>query len=54
MLRCLVYIIDTMRKHDIVWGVGRGSSVASYVIHLLGVHKVNSVKYNIDLKEFFK
>ena len=54
MLRCLVYIIDTMRKHDIVWGVGRGSSVASYVLYLLGVHKVNSVKYNIDLKEFFK
>ena len=24
MLRCLVYIIDTMRKHNIVWGVGRG------------------------------
>lgn len=54
MLRCLVYIIDTMRKHDIVWGVGRGSSVASYVLYLLGVHKVDSVKYNIDLKEFFK
>jgi hypothetical protein len=24
------------------------------VLYLLGVHKVDSVKYNIDLKEFFK
>ena len=42
ILRALIYIIDTMRKHDIVWGVGRGSSVASYVLYLLGIHKVDS------------
>ena len=51
ILRALIYIIDTMRKHDIVWGVGRGSSVAGYVLYLLGIHKVDS-RYNLDIKEF--
>ena len=54
MLRILIYIIETMRKHKLVWGVGRGSSVASYVLYLLGVHKVNSLKHNLDIKEFLK
>jgi len=54
VLRILIYIIETMRKHGLVWGVGRGSSVASYVLYLLGVHKVNSLKYNLDIKEFLK
>ena len=54
VLRVLIYIIDTMRKHDIVWGVGRGSSVASYVLFLLGVHKVNSHKYSLNIREFLK
>jgi DNA polymerase III alpha subunit len=50
----LIYIIDTMRKNNIVWGVGRGSSVASYILYLLGVHKVDSVKYNLHIEEFLK
>ena len=43
-----------MRENNIVWGVGRGSSVASYVLFLIGIHKVNSLKYNLDIKEFLK
>jgi DNA polymerase III alpha subunit len=54
VLKLLKYLIDTMRKNDIVWGVGRGSSVASYVLYLLGVHKIDSVKYNLDITDFFK
>ena len=54
LLRQMKYIVDTLRKNGIVWGVGRGSSVASYVLHLLGVHKINSIKYDIPLNEFFK
>jgi len=54
ILQVLIYIIDTMRSNDIVWGVGRGSSVASYVLYILGVHKVDSLKYNLDIKEFLK
>jgi len=54
VLQFLKYMVDTLRKNNIVWGVGRGSSVASYVLYLLGVHKVNSIKYNLDPTEFLR
>ena len=54
ILQLLIYIVDTMRKNNLVWGVGRGSSVASYILYLLGVHKIDSHKYNLDIKEFLK
>jgi DNA polymerase III alpha subunit len=54
VLRTMKYIVDTLRKNNIVWGVGRGSSVASYVLFLLGVHKIDSIKYDLPIEEFFK
>jgi DNA polymerase III alpha subunit len=54
LLRYLKYFVDTMRKNNIVWGLGRGSSVASYVLYLLGVHKVNSLYYDLPIEEFLK
>lgn len=54
LLFYLKYLVDTMREHNIVWGVGRGSSVASYVLYLIGVHKVDSLKYKLDIHEFLK
>jgi DNA polymerase III alpha subunit len=54
LLYYLKYLVDTMRENNIVWGVGRGSSVASYVLYLLGVHKIDSIKYELDIKEFLK
>ena len=54
LLFYLKYLVDTMRENNIVWGVGRGSSVASYVLFLLGVHKIDSLKYNLDIHEFLK
>jgi DNA polymerase III alpha subunit len=54
MLRYLKYLVDTMRKNNVVWGVGRGSSVASFVLFLLGVHKINSVYYDLSIDEFLK
>lgn len=54
LLFYLKYLVDTMRENKIVWGVGRGSSVSSYVLYLLGVHKINSLDYNLDIKEFLK
>jgi DNA polymerase III alpha subunit len=54
VLLCIKYLVDYMREHDIVWGVGRGSSVASYCLYLIGVHKVDSIKYQLDIKEFLK
>lgn len=54
LLKTLKYLVDTLRKNNIVWGVGRGSSVASYVLFLIGVHKIDSVKYNLDWQEFLR
>jgi len=54
LLRMMKYIVDTLRSNKILWGVGRGSSVASYALFLLGVHKIDPIKYNIPITEFFK
>lgn len=54
LLYYLKYLVDTMRKNNIVWGVGRGSSVSSYILFLLGIHKVDSLRYNLDIHEFLK
>ena len=54
VLRAMKYVVDTLRSNDIVWGVGRGSSVASYVLFIIGVHKIDSVKYKLPINEFFK
>ena len=54
LLRYLKYLVDTLRKNNLVWGVGRGSSVASYILFLLGVHKIDSLYYNLDIGEFLK
>lgn len=54
LLRYLKYLVDTMRQHDIVWGVGRGSSVASFVLFLIGIHRINSLYYDLSIDEFLK
>jgi hypothetical protein len=54
LLRYLKYLVDTLRKNNVVWGVGRGSSVASYVLFLLGVHKIDSLYYELSVDEFLK
>lgn len=54
LLRWLKYFVDTCTKNKIVWGVGRGSSVSSYVLYIIGVHQINSIKYNLDWREFLR
>jgi DNA polymerase III alpha subunit len=54
LLRYLVYLVDVMKSHNIVWGVGRGSSVASFVLYLLQVHRVNSITYDLDPAQFLR
>lgn len=54
LLRWLVYLVDTMRTNRIVWGVGRGSSVASFVLYKLGVHRINSLHYDLDPAQFLR
>lgn len=54
LLCYLKYLVDTMRENNIVWGVGRGSSVASFVLYKIGLHKIDSIKYDLDFYEFMK
>ena len=54
LLKYLKYLVDTMRSNNIVWGVGRGSSVASFVLFLLEVHRINSLYYDLSIDEFLK
>jgi len=54
LLRYLTYLVDVMRENAIIWGVGRGSSVASHVLYKLGVHRIDSLYYNLDISEFLR
>ena len=52
---CVInYVINTLRSYNVVWGIGRGSCVASYVLYLIGVHDVDSVKYELDHTDFLR
>jgi DNA polymerase III alpha subunit len=54
LLRYLKYLVDVMQTNRLIWGVGRGSSVASYVLYLMRVHRVNSMFYDLDPAEFLR
>ena len=54
LLRYLKYLVDTLKANHMIWGVGRGSSVASYVLYLLGVHRIDSIFYDLDPSEFLR
>jgi DNA polymerase III alpha subunit len=54
LLRYLTYLVEIMKSNSIIWGVGRGSSVASYVLYKLGVHRIDSMYYDLDPLEFLR
>ena len=54
LLKYLKFLVDVMQKNNLIWGVGRGSSVASYVLYLLKVHRIDSLHYNLDIAEFMR
>jgi len=54
LLKYLKYLVDVMTTNHIIWGVGRGSSVASYVLYKLNVHRIDSMYYNLDIQEFLR
>jgi hypothetical protein len=54
LLRLFIFLVDYMRKNKFIWGVGRGSSVSSYILFLIGVHRVDSLKYGFDIKDYLK
>ena len=54
LLRYLKYLVDIMTEHQVIWGVGRGSSVASFILYKLKVHRINSLYYKLDVGEFLR
>ena len=54
LLRYLHWMVTVFAQNNIVVGVGRGSSVASFALYKLGVHRINSLKWNLDITEFLK
>jgi DNA polymerase-3 subunit alpha len=54
LLQYLAYLVDIMRENHVIWGVGRGSSVASYVLYKLGVHRIDSLFYDLSVDEFLR
>ena len=54
LLKFMFYLVDVFQKNNVIWGVGRGSSVSSYILFLIGVHKVDSIRYKLDIKDFLR
>lgn len=54
LLRLFIYLVDYMRENRFLWGVGRGSSVSSYILYLIGIHRVDSIKYQLDINDYLK
>lgn len=54
VLKLLKYLVDTLQQNNILWGVGRGSSVSSYVLYKIGIHRIDSIKYDLDWREFLR
>jgi len=52
-MQTVVYVLDVFRKHGVVWGVGRGSSCASYILFVLGLHSVDCLRLDVPMEEFF-
>lgn len=54
ILKLMIFLVDHFRKNKIVWGVGRGSSCSSYVLYKIGIHKIDSIKYDLRIHDFLK
>lgn len=53
LFKTIIYVLDTFKEKQLVWGVGRGSSCACFILYILGLHMVDPIKYRISMTEFF-
>ena len=53
LLYIVIHITNYLNTNKIVWSA-RGSSSASYVLYVLGIHHIDSFLYDLDPTEFFK
>lgn len=54
VLQSLIHMVNVFREKKIVWGLGRGSSVASFVLYLIGVHKIHPMKFGLQVEDFLR
>lgn len=54
VMRHMIYCVDRWRDAGVVWGVGRGSSVSSFVLHLIGINRINPMEHDLDFGEWLK
>jgi DNA polymerase III alpha subunit len=54
ILKLFLYLITFLKDNNYIRGIGRGSSVSSYILYLIGVHKVDSIKYSLPITDFLK
>lgn len=54
VIRVGIMLVNHFKKNKILWGVGRGSCVSSYILYLIGLHKIDSIEYELDINEMFK
>lgn len=53
-LRFCIYLSVMINEHNLVVGVGRGSSCSSLLLYLLQIHLIDPIEYGLDIKEFLK
>lgn len=54
LLQTMICLVDHLRSTGVLWGVGRGSSVASFVLFKIGIHRINPMRYGLSIREFLK
>lgn len=54
LIRHVAWMVSHWRERGVVWGVGRGSSCASLVLNLVGLHRVDPVELDVPMSEFFR
>jgi hypothetical protein len=54
LLKYLKYLVDVMKENHVIWGVGRGSSTASYILYKMNVHRIDSMFYKLSISEFLR
>lgn len=54
VLKTAIYIVDTFKENNLVWGPGRGSSCCSYLLYLIELHDVDSIAFDLPIDEFLR
>jgi len=54
VLQHLIFLVNDFRARKVLWGVGRGSSVSSYILYLIGINRIDPLKFGLDVREFLK